>query len=112
MDINYERLDRISREYGDSFYLLDSSLYESNYREMLEAFQKYYPDTHIAYSYKTNYTPKLCKMIDQLGGYAEVVSEMELGLALNLGVDLHHIYYNGPYKKQSVIEQFMLGGGI
>lgn len=109
--LNYTRLDQISHEYGDSFYLLDSSLYENNYCKMLEAFQKYYPNTHIAYSYKTNYIPKLCRIINRLGGYAEVVSEMELELALSLGVKPVNIYYNGPYKKEKYIEEFMLGEG-
>lgn len=68
MMLNYARLDQISREYGDSFYLLNSSLYEDNYCKMLDAFQKYYPNTHIAYSYKTNYIPKLCRIIQRLGG--------------------------------------------
>lgn len=109
--INYTRLDQISQEYGDSFYLLDSKLFEKNYYEMRKAFCKYYPNTHIAYSYKTNYTPKLCRIINSCGGYAEVVSEMELELALNLGVEFANIYYNGPYKKAKYIEEFMLGGG-
>lgn len=109
--LNYTRLDQISQEFGDSFYLLDSTLYENNYCKMLGAFQKYYTDTHIAYSYKTNYIPKLCRIIDRLGGYAEVVSEMELELALGLGVNPENVYYNGPYKKEKYIEQLMLAGG-
>lgn len=111
MMLNYARLDQISREYGDSFYLLNSSLYEDNYCKMLDAFQKYYPNTHIAYSYKTNYIPKLCRIIQRLGGYAEVVSEMEMELALSLGVESVNIYYNGPYKKENYIEKLMLGEG-
>lgn len=111
MMLNYARLAQISQEYGDSFYLLDSGLYEDNYCKMLKAFQKYYTNTHIAYSYKTNYMPKLCRIINRLGGYAEVVSEMELELALNLGVEYENIYYNGPYKKEKYIEEIMLGGG-
>lgn len=77
-----EWLEQIVDEYGDSFYLLNSKKFETNYHDMLSAFRKYYSDTYIAYSYKTNYIPKLCKIIDNNSGYAEVVSEMESGLQI------------------------------
>lgn len=111
MKLNYEILNGLSIKYGDSFYLLDSDVFRSNYREMLQAFTNVYPDTHIAYSYKTNYTPKLCKTIDALGGAAEIVSEMEMWLAKHIGVAGENIYYNGPYKKAQFIEELMLLGG-
>ncbi len=106
----YELLERISGEYGDSFYLLDSTRFEENYFDMLTAFRQYYSDTYIAYSYKTNYIPKLCRIIKNSGGYAEVVSEMEGWLADKIGVNPANIYYNGPYKKKAYIEDCMLNG--
>lgn len=108
--LSYELLNKISGEYGDSFYLLDCEMIKNNYNELLEAFQSRYENTKIAYSYKTNYTPKICKMIDELGGAAEVVSEMELWLAIELGVIPNEIYYNGPYKKYQYLEESLLKG--
>ena len=111
INLSYEILESISKKYGDSFYILDEVLFEKNYWDMLNAFRKYYSNTHIAYSYKTNYTPSLCSIINKNGGYAEVVSEMEMWLALKLGVEPSNIYYNGPYKKKSDIEKLLLLGG-
>ncbi len=111
MKLDYKVLDGLSAKYGDSFYLLDSSVFQNNYREMLDAFTHIYEDTRIAYSYKTNYTPKLCKAIDELGGAAEIVSEMELWLARHIGVAGSNIYYNGPYKKPQFVEELLLLGG-
>ena len=108
MKLSYEMLNDLSRTYGNTFYLIDSKLFKNNYIEMQEAFRRYYKNTHIAYSYKTNYLPKLCKEVDSLGGYAEVVSEMELWLALKMGVNPRKIYYNGPYKKFDYVEKFLL----
>lgn len=34
-------------KYGDSFYLVDSDVFRSNYKEMLQAFTNVYPDTRI-----------------------------------------------------------------
>lgn len=107
---SYEHLKAVADEYGDAFYILDSRLFEQNYDDMISAFRAYYPDTHIAYSYKTNYTPKLCRIIQEKGGYAEVVSEMEWMLALKEGVKPPDIYYNGPYKKKEYIEKCLLTG--
>ena len=110
-DIDYEKLNKLSKEYGDAFYLLDSSLFEANYKNMLNAFRTYYENTIIAYSYKTNYLPNLCRKIDELGGCAEIVSEMEWYLSKKLGIKNENVYYNGPYKKPEVIEDFLLSGG-
>lgn len=111
MKLSYEIVNDLSVKYGDSFYLLDSKQFQVNYEKMLCAFKQYYEDTVIAYSYKTNYIPKLCAIINQNGGYAEVVSEMEMWLALEIGVAPEKIYYNGPYKKRKFVERLLLAGG-
>ncbi len=111
MDLTYEILNNLSKIYGDTFYLLDTKMFLNNYKEMIGAFRNYYNNTHIAYSYKTNYIPKLCKLINSNGGYAEIVSEIELWLALRIGVKPSDIYYNGPYKKEQYTEKLMLLGG-
>ena len=86
---------------------MDSKQFENNFHELKKAFSDVYPNFNIAYSYKTNYIPKLCKIVDKLNGYAEVVSEMELELALKCGVDPTHIIWNGPIKSEKVLDKFL-----
>ena len=112
IEITWELLDNISKTYGESFYLLDSTKFEKNYYRLLKAFQSIYPDTIIAYSYKTNYIPKLCKLINKYGGWAEVVSDMEYELAIKVGVPPQKIIFNGPYKTEPIIEKVLLNGSI
>jgi len=112
INFSWNTLDALKNVYGESFYLLNSEKFKKNYKEFLKAFQDIYPNSFIAYSYKTNYLPKLCKLIDQMGGYAEVVSEMELNLALKIGVSPKKIIYNGPYKSEKSIKKCLLKGGI
>jgi diaminopimelate decarboxylase len=107
----YQMLQSIAKNYGDAFYILDVNRFTSNYRELLSAFRAVYPYTEIAYSYKTNYIPKLCKAVDELGGYAEVVSHMELAVARRIGVPYEKIVFNGPYKKPGAVKELLLGGG-
>lgn len=107
-----ELLSDISNQFGDAFYLLESEQFKTNYFELMKAFKKYYSKFNIAYSYKTNYTPKLVKIIDELGGYAEVVSDMEMEIALKSGVSYAKIIWNGPVKNQIKVYELLLNGGI
>ena len=58
--------------------MIDTQQFKKNYNELMNAFKEIYNNFNIAYSYKTNYTPKLCKVVNELGGYAEVVSDMRI----------------------------------
>jgi len=104
-------LEQLRAEYGEAFYLLDSAQFRKNFAELKTAFNNIYPNWNIAYSYKTNYTPKLCKIVNELGGYAEVVSEMELEIAKRVGCKMDRVIWNGPIKNVPIMEQFLLDGG-
>ena len=106
-----ELLNELKERFGDAFYILDSKQFRNNYLELKEAFQKIYPNFNIAYSYKTNYTPKLCRIVNELGGYAEVVSDMEMEIALRIGVQPSRIIWNGPYKNIKKVEELLVLGG-
>ena len=106
-----ELIKNITSCYGDSFYILDSDVFQKDYNDLLMTFRKYYSDTYIAYSYKTNYIPRLCKIIGAIGAYSEIVSEMELDVAERIGIEEKRIIWNGPIKNQRVVESFLLNGG-
>jgi diaminopimelate decarboxylase len=110
--ISWQSLHRLEQAYGDSFYLLDLGTFQDNYYEFLEAFRSIYPNSSIAYSYKTNYIPQLCQCVNNMGGYAEVVSGMEYDLALRVGVPPQRIIFNGPYKREAEIAKALLEGSI
>lgn len=111
MKLSNEIIDNLRSEFGDAFYLLDSDQFKSNFEELKAAFQQFYSNFNIAYSYKTNYSPKFCRIVNDLRGYAEVVSEMELDVALKVGVDYERIIWNGPIKAPAILEDFLVKGG-
>ena len=111
MKFDYKTIRNITDKIGDSFYYLDTEQFIFNYDNLLDSFRKFYKNTHIAYSYKTNYIPDLCKIIDQKGGFAEIVSDMEYRLAKSIKVEDANIYYNGPYKSKNSIESLLINGG-
>ncbi|HBL22533.1 MAG TPA: decarboxylase [Deltaproteobacteria bacterium] len=108
----WDEAERTAAEYGDSFYIYDEERFVGNFKALERAFAEQYEPTHLAYSYKTNYTPDICKMVNQLGGYAEVVSDMEYVLAGKLGVDGKRIIYNGPYKTAPSLRSALFSGSI
>ena len=110
MVINKEIITELRSKYGEAFYLLDSEQFRKNFIELKEVFFSIYPKFNIAYSYKTNYTPKFCKIVNELGGYAEVVSEMEVELALRCGVAPDRIIWNGPIKNTEKLKEYILMG--
>lgn len=101
----------IINEYGSPLYVFDDKAFIENYHNLTKAFRKYYPNYTPGFSYKTNYTPHICKLVKKLGGYAEVVSDMELWVAQQCGYDNSKIIYNGPCKGE-MLEDHLLKGGI
>lgn len=93
-------------------FILNSDKFKSNVIELCSAFRKYYPNYNLGYSYKTNYTSELCRIVDELGEYAEVVSPMEYNHALSLGVSKSKIIYNGVIADFNSKLDIALNGGI
>lgn len=92
------------------FYFFDEKGFVDNYKKLENKFKAIYPDYQISYSYKTNYTPFICQLVKTLGGYAEVVSDMEYVLAKKLGYKNCQIVYNGPSKGDEMYEHLEYGG--
>ena len=109
--ITLEKLKELSEEFGDSYYILDTDVFRENCENLLASFKKFYNKFNIAYSYKTNYIPVLGRIVDDIGGFAEVVSAMELETALRIGVSPERIIWNGPVKPKEEMESFLLSGG-
>lgn len=94
----YDELKHLDDNYGTPFYIFNKDNLVQNYKEIETAFKSRYENFIIGYSYKTNYLPYLCKMIIELGGYAEVVSRLEYELALKVDQPPNEIIFNGPLK--------------
>lgn len=111
MEYNKVMIEEIKHQYGLPCYVFDEEAFKVNYIHLESALQSVYPNYRIAYSYKTNYAPKLCSIVKGLGGYAEVVSDMEYDIAKAVGYQNDRIVYNGPFKGP-MLEDHLLNGGI
>lgn len=102
----------LSERFGSSFYLVDPSRFRDNLARLRTAFQRYYPRTALAYSYKTNYLPLFCQIARDSGAYAEVVSPLEYEMAVRLGNPPNRIIFNGPVKPIESISEALAKGSI
>ena len=107
----YRELAELAQQHGSPYYIFDKEAFIRNFKDIRAAFTQRYPFVTIGYSYKTNYIPYLCQLVRNLGGYAEVVSRLELDLALKIGCPPAEIIYNGPIKAAEDIA-FALTSGI
>lgn len=108
--LSKKRVNELVEKYGSPLYIFHEDEFRKNYLNLLNTFRAIYPKYNVAYSYKTNYTPGICKIVRELGGLAEVVSEMEYMLARKIGYDCSGIVYNGPVKGDSLFEHLKNGG--
>ncbi|MEM9138223.1 MAG: decarboxylase [Pseudomonadota bacterium] len=108
--LSWAEADALAETHGAAFFILDDEVFKANFTALQNAFSDHYPDVRIGYSYKTNYTPHLCRIAYKLGGFAEVVSEMEYHLACKLGVEGPRIIFNGPYKAGEAFRDALLRG--
>lgn len=95
----------ISMNYKTPCYVIHEKELDDNFIKLTNALQKHWNNYIIGYSYKTNALPWIIKHFNDLGCYAETVSEDEYNLAKLIGVSKDKIVYNGPIKtKDTFIE--------
>jgi diaminopimelate decarboxylase len=85
-------LGALAAQYGTPLHVLDAAALRNNVAALAPL--------DIFYSYKTHPLPSVLRRLYAMGAGAEVISEMELDLALRLGVPPQRIIYNGPAKSE------------
>lgn len=78
------------------YYVLHKELLDEGIEKLKAAISKFWPNSLIGYSFKTNSLPWIIQYMKEQGCYAEVVSEDEYELAEYMGYE--KIVYNGPVK--------------
>ena len=96
--MNVSQIQDICGTWPTPLYVYDSAEFARNFDRLTAAYRRHYPQFCIAYSFKTNYTPAICRDVLELGGLAEVVSGMEYRHAKNIGFQPQQIIVNGPAK--------------
>ncbi len=108
----YNIIKKLDVAIGTPFYITYPDRYFQNIDSFTKAFTSRYDKFILAYSFKTNYTPPILTIARDYGCYAEVVSEMEYGMAISLGYDKRNIVCNGPVKRREWLRSAIENGSV
>ena len=97
---------------NNAAFIFNEVKFKNNLNSLHNAFTEFYPKVRIGYSYKTNYIPDVCLSAHKESALAEVVSEMEVDMALINLKDQTQIIFNGPVKTALSIKKVIIAGGI
>ena len=104
-DINTsQKILDLVREHGTPLQIAFGVKAAENLKRAAAALSPYGWQSNIFYSYKTNPVPEVLKVLHQNGAGAEVISERELNLALDLAVKPDRIVFNGIYKSPAALK--------
>jgi diaminopimelate decarboxylase len=98
------------RRFGSPLFVVSESRLRREFRDFRGAFRALYPQTEVAYSYKTNYLTGIRALLHEEGAWAEVVSGLEYEMAERLGVSGQHIVFNGPWKAHDDLRRAVKDG--
>jgi diaminopimelate decarboxylase len=96
--------------YGSPLFLISERSLRDRFRELRDALAARVSRFTLAWSYKTNYIGAVCRVFHQEGAWAEVVSGLELEMALRLGMPGKQILFNGPGKSEADLERAFRAG--
>ena len=91
-------------------FILDKAEFERSAKGFKQALSDNFKNSIVGYSVKTNSLPYALKLANELGLYAEVVSEDEYNLAKTCGFSNKHIIYNGPLKSKETFLEAITNG--
>ena len=97
-EIDGVSIEAMVGKYGSPLFVFSEKKIRENIKCAKTAFQSRYPSVTFAWSYKTNYLSRICKVFHEEGSWAEVVSGYEYQRAIDNGVDPSRIIFNGPSK--------------
>lgn len=110
VDFTLSELDELTRTLGSTFFVLDLDRLRADFNRLHAPFRRRLGDkVVIAYSVKTNYTPRVLQTVRELGSSAEVVSAMEYEMALRAGFTAEQIVVDGPFYEEPFLESLLLG---
>ncbi len=111
-EIDGADIDDLVNRFGSPLFVYSEKTIRQKCQEMRRAFSTRYPDTALAWSYKTNYLDAICALMHQEGSMAEVVSAMEYEKARKLGIPGEQIVFNGPYKPEEALKTAAREGAL
>ncbi len=103
MTIEEVDIQELFVNFGTPTFVISKKKLLSNYKKLTKAFSKCPCEVRTFYSFKTNSNSSICSLLKENGSGAEVVSGLELFIALKVGFPGDKIIFNGPAKNYQEI---------
>lgn len=94
----------LAEEFGTPLYVMDEIRIRENYRKFRRAFTRRREEIHICYALKANSNSAVVKILQEEGAGADVSSENELRLSLEMGIPGNSMVFNGNFKSTEELE--------
>lgn len=94
------------------YFLINKQVLDSNINKLKDALKKFWRNSIIGYSYKTNSLPWIINYFKNNNCFAEVVSDDEYYLAKRIYDEKSKIIYNGPIKTKETFIEALTNGCI
>ncbi len=98
-------LDDILRKSTTPLMIFLENRVRNNVNTFSRVFKSVFKNVQCFYSFKANFLPEICKIIQSEGVGAELIGLPELNLALKLQFPPNKIIVGGPYLPQNLIEK-------
>ncbi|MBV8952908.1 MAG: hypothetical protein JO179_02150 [Solirubrobacterales bacterium] len=99
-------------DHGSPLWLADADLFSANLRAFESVWKGQWPQSRIAYSYKTNRLAWFLHRVERAGGSAEVVCLAEYELARRVVADPTRIVVDGPAKPEPLLTRAGADGAL
>ena len=97
-------ISKILKRSKTPFFIFIEDRIRENVRNFCRVFKSLFNNIQVFYSFKANFLPEICKIIQSEGIGAELVGLPELKLALEIGFSPENILIGGPYLTKELIE--------
>lgn len=94
------------------YFLINKSIFDESVNKLNSAIKRFWPNTLVGYSVKSNAMPWVLQYMKNQGFYAEVVSVDEYMLAKACGFEPSKIIYNGIAKDEITFKEAVNNGSI
>lgn len=87
----------LAEEFGTPLYVYSQNRIQKNYRRLVQAYQRYYPNFQVYYAVKANNNPAIVKILADEGSGADASCPHEILIAERAGIPAENILYSGVY---------------
>jgi len=102
--------NELTKKNGSPLVFVSIDRVKDNYCSLRKSLDKHYPNSHIAYALKANYSKPILDCLLENGAYIETISKLEYEIASKAGFSPNKIIFNGLGRKREELRNALKHG--